>query len=469
MSAGRKLRRRLALVAGATALIVAGLAVSATASAKPAQQGLPYVKLGKVGSVKLPSGNGTPMCGPYVCYPPQYLRQAYNFPAGTNMDGTGQTIIIVDAYGSPTIQSDLLSFDRTFGVKSPFSLTVIQAAGTGAVGSGDTADWGFETSLDVEYAHAMAPGAKIVLVEAASDNNDDINAAEAQVFPHYPGAVISQSFGDPETDPTAGSSFSDQHQIFWNATQLNDTILASAGDDGAGNPDYTGQNTVGVASYPSSDPLVTGVGGTQGNPYPDGLWVAPGGYGGEQVWNEYEEGFIPAATGGAPSILFSVPTWQQGVNGSSARTVADVSYNAAVSGGVLVFYGGDEYLVGGTSAGSPQWAAIFAIVNQVRRSHGQGPIGFANPALYRIGTNPSQYMSDFHDITLGDNALYGGIGFSAATGYDLPTGWGTPNVTWLVHDLANSTATRGPTIPNTPPAQVTDHTSVVLPHIMKLG
>jgi subtilase family serine protease len=375
------------------------------------------------------------------CYGPYELGKAYNFPS--NLDGRGQTILIVDAYGSPTIQSDLAAFDTYFGIPAPPSFRIINTRGTGAAGSGETADWGLETSLDVEYAHAMAPGANIVLAVAATDNNDDINAAEAQVFPFFPHAIVSQSFGDWETDPTAGNSFEVQHKLFVLATALGDTILASAGDAGATWTQFTGTTSPAIASYPASDPLVTGVGGTEGLPYPSGLYQN-GGYGGEQVWNEAS--LVDAATGGAPSILFPAPSWQQGLTQYKARTVPDVSYNAAVDGGVEVFDSPDIYLVGGTSAGSPQWAAIFALVDQSRAQAGRGPLGFANAALYGLassgrhgfGSDSRNSNSDFHDITVGNNALDSTVGFSAGPGYDLASGLGTPNVSNLVHDLTTA-------------------------------
>jgi subtilase family serine protease len=383
------------------------------------------------------------------CYGPYDLGKIYNFPA--NLDGRGQTIIIVDAYGSPTMASDLALFDRYFGIPAPPSFTIINATGTGATGSGGVVGWAIETSLDVEYAHAMAPGANIVLAVGATDNNFDLNAAEAQVFPRYPGAIVSQSFGDWETDATAGTSFADQHKIFERATRMGDTILASAGDAGATWTQYTGTTSPALASYPASDPLVTSVGGTQGNPYPGGLEVA-GAYGGEATWNEPR---FDAATGGAPSILFRAPSWQRGVTGYRTRTVPDVAYDAAINGGVEVILSPNLYLVGGTSVGSPQWAAIFAIVNQARASSEHDPIGLANPALYKLGKQ--QYGSAqghqngedsspafFHDITTGNNALDSTIGFSAKRGYDLTTGWGTPNVANLVAALSRGSSDHSP-------------------------
>lgn len=385
----------------------------------------------------------------FSCYGPADLAKAYNFPS--NLDGSGQTIIIVDAYGSPSIVADLAFFDRYFGVAAPPSFTIINATGTGATGSGALTSWQVETSLDVEYAHGLAPGANIVLAVAATDNNLDINAAEAQVFPRYPGAIVSQSFGDWETDATAGTSFAAEHKIFQAATRLGDTLIASAGDAGATWTQFTGTTTPALASYPASDPLVTGVGGTQGNPYPGGLDVA-GTYGGESTWNEPQ---FDAATGGAPSVLFRAPSWQRGVTGYRTRTVPDVAYNAAINGGLEVFASPFIYLVGGTSCGSPQWAAIFALVNQARASDKHDALGFANAALYKLAKDESRSgeraqgneksrSAVFHDITTGNNALDSSVGFSAKRGYDLTTGWGTPNVANLVDALASGGSDRNP-------------------------
>lgn len=382
----------------------------------------------------------TPLHG-VPCYGPYDLAKIYDFPA--RLDGSGQTIVIVDAYGSPTIRTDLAHFDHYFGIPAPRSFRIINAAGTGATGSGALASWQIETSLDVEYAHAMAPGAKIVLAVAATDNNYDINAAEAQVLPRFPGAIVSQSFGDWETDVTAGTSFAEEHRIFTAAARSGDTLLASAGDAGATWTPYTGSTSPAIASYPASDPLVTGVGGTQGSPYPGGLEVS-GHYGGEATWNEPHIG----ATGGAPSVLFHAPEWQA-VSGNQYRTVPDVAYNAAFRGGVEVVIGPLLYLVGGTSCGSPQWAAIFALANQARESRGLETLGVANAALYTLGEQQSRSGSAatrapvFHDIVAGNNAFDSTVGFAAKPGYDLATGWGTPDVANLVAALTHGRSDRG--------------------------
>ncbi len=223
------------------------------------------------------------------------------------------------------------------------------------------------------------------------------------------------------------------------------------------------------ATFPSSDPLVTAVGGTEGDPYDTpgtatlscpanttcsaGLATftgpctsangflntpcTPVGYGGEQVWNEPL--FAPGSTtGGAPSLFFAAPSYQSGL-GLSSRTTPDVSYNAAIHGGVLVanstLLGFPAFfIIGGTSAGSPQWASIFALVNQCRANHNLGPRGFANPTIYSLAG------AGFHDITMGNNQMAGTlVGFTAAAGWDDATGWGTPNVANLVPGLAGTT------------------------------
>jgi subtilase family serine protease len=397
-----------------------------------------------------------------ICYDPSYLRSAYNFPSA--LDGTGQTILIVDAFGSPTIVNDLAFFDQRFSLPPAQFSILCPSGGCPAYDPTDThhdeTGWAVETSLDVEYAHAMAPGANIVLVVASTSSGNAINSAEAQAVKLYPGSIMSQSFGIPEYlvhNNNAQIKQADNNYIAAQAAGI--TVFASAGDFGA-----TNGGPFANAGFPASDPLVTAVTGTQGNPYIPlgstttcamgatcvaglasvtgpcgnngrtfgGPHCAPAGYGGEQVWNEPD--FNPGATtGGAPSLVFGVPAFQQGL-GLTSRVSADVSYNAALNGGVLVYIGllGGFFFVGGTSAGSPQWAAIAALADQAA-GHALGTL---NPAIYKIGNNPTLYAHDFHDITVGNNVMTGTCcGFNAATGWDPASGWGTPNVTNLIPDL----------------------------------
>ena len=415
-----------------------------------------------------------------VCYGPKDLKKAYDYPSG--LTGAGQTIVIVDAYGSPTVQQDLAAFDAAFSLPDvPGGLQVVCPAGCPAFNLNNRPmneiGWAEETSLDVQWAHAMAPGAKLVLAVAPSPYGDAINSVEAKIFadPAYKGAIVSQSFGIPEYLVTGNNAQILQgHRNYALARQNGMTVLASAGDGGGTN----GAGTLN-AGFPASDPNVTAVGGTQGDPYFNGRGgsgglplpsctsgvpcslglatvtcttdVTPGpttaatavcpttGYGGEKTWNEP---FLPAATGGAASLLFPAPSYQGvDVTGSPMRTIPDISYNAAVSGGVLTYLGflgpknSGFYIFGGTSAGSPQMASVVALANQSRGSS----LGFLNSTLYGLAENPVTYAADFHDITVGNNQLSGTLaGNSAHPGYDLATGWGTPNVANLVSSLAGS-------------------------------
>jgi subtilase family serine protease len=441
---------------------------------------LTYVQLGP--DTTLPQG--LPLCksaslGSIVCYSPSFIKKAYEFPSTATLDGTGQTIVIVDAFGSPTIVNDLALFDARFGIPAPPSFTIF--CGNSATPLDPTTcptvninvnplhdefGWTIETSLDVQYAHAMAPGANIVLDVASTSSGNAINDAEAAAIAAYPGAIFSQSFGIPEIFLTGNGNpgqVSQAQANYVNGVAKGDTFFASAGDTGA---DFG--FGIPMSNFPGSDLHNTAVTGTQGLPYnatgtltpcttstpfscTSGLSkyhgpcligsrfattnCVPDGYGGEQVWNEPRFG---AATGGAPSLLFGVPSYQSGL-GLTARG-PDVDYNAAVNGGVLVQYGGFGFpvlfIVGGTSAGSPQWAGITALANQARAMASKGPIGDLNPVLYAI-YHSSRYSTDFHDITVGNDKLVGSpVGFSAGAGYDLASGIGSPIVDNLIVDIA---------------------------------
>src|SRR5712691_5258663 len=425
---------------------------------------------------------GLPLCksaslGNIVCYSPSFIKKAYEFPSTSTLDGTGQTIVIVDAFGSPTIVNDLALFDARFGIPAPPSFTIFcgnsptpldpstcPVVNINANPVHGVFGWTIETSLDVEYAHAMAPGANIVLDVASTSSGNAINDAETAAIAAYPGAIFSQSFGIPEIFLTGNGNpgqVTQAQQNYANGVAKGDTFFASAGDTGA---DFG--FGIAMSNFPGSDLHNTAVTGTQGLPYnatgtltpcttvtpfscTSGLSAyhgpcvlgrsippncVPDGYGGEQVWNEPSFG---VATGGAQSLLFGVPSYQAGL--SLTARGPDVAYNAAVDGGVLVVYGGFGFpvlfIVGGTSAGSPQWAGIAALVNQARAAAGKGPIGDLNPALYAI-YHSTRYSTDFHDITVGNDQLVGTpVGFSAGTGYDVASGIGSPIVDQLIVDL----------------------------------
>jgi subtilase family serine protease len=387
------------------------------------------------------------------CYDPYQIRHAYNIDTLINagFDGRGKTIVIIDAFQSPNIVLELNTYIAFYGLPSlnglggasnPSLGTFTQIAPNGLTpfdpANQDQVGWAEEITLDVLWAHAIAPGANIKLVLSKSDADADIQSARDYVVANHLGDVISQSFGENEScmDP---SLVEQQHQSFAKATVNNTTIFASTGDNGAGQPTCDGLSLVQAASSPATDPLVTAVGGTElhaagycltavgCNPATSPL---PGTFQGEVAWNESGIG----ATGGGFSVLYDEPSYQQGtIHGGKQRGVPDVSYNAAVLHGVLTYLNipgipAGFYLFGGTSAGSPQWSAIVAIADQKAGYD----LGFINKALYHIGQAPPHYSVSSFDVTSGNNSFAGVTGFNAGTGWDPTTGLGSPTTDQLV-------------------------------------
>jgi subtilase family serine protease len=423
----------------------------------------------KVGPKAIPSDTAGPNYGLFTCqvvglspsrtcYDPYQMRHAYNIDTliQAGFDGRGKTIVIVDAFQSPNIVQQLNFYNSFYGLPGLNGLggppnaslgTFTQIAPDGLTpfvpGDANMTGWAEEISLDVLWAHAIAPGANIVLVLAKSNDDANILSATKYAVDHNLGDVISQSFGENEScmDP---SLLAQQHQVFANATLKNMTIFASSGDFGAGQPTCDGSALVQAASTPAIDPLVSAVGGTElhaaryclasrgcdpaANPI-------PGTYQGEIVWNECSIGF--GGSGGGFSVLYDEPSYQKGtIHGGKQRGEPDVSYNAAVFHGVLTYLNipglpAGFYLFGGTSAGSPQWSAILAITGQKAGYS----LGFINKALYHIGQAQSHYSASFFDVTSGDNSCFGVAGFSAGPGWDATTGLGSPTTDQLVNYL----------------------------------
>jgi subtilase family serine protease len=394
------------------------------------------------------------------CYQAVQIQNAYNVTPllDRGINGTGKTIVIIDAYGSPTIAQDLQTFDATMGLPDPNFTQIAPAGSPPAFNPNDNNQigWGVETSLDVEWAHAIAPGANIVLAVAASNNDSDILDVLKYVVANRVGDVISQSYGEAEAcmDPTL---LAQQHQAFAEAAAKGMTVFASSGDSGASQPACDPKSTAALfsASTPASDPLVTGVGGT--TLFAD---TSTGAYQSETAWTEPFGCNPPAValidvncSGGGFSTLFGRPSFQastfKGAH-SLGRGVPDVSYNAGVSGGVLVHIGfylellGSPpdapifFIVGGTSAGTPQWAGLAADGGQLAGRS----LGDINPALYATSNAKRQYAAAFHDITVGNNdvvELGTPGGFDAGPGWDPVTGLGTPNAANLLPLLVRKT------------------------------
>jgi len=368
------------------------------------------------------------------CYGPDAIRAAYGIQPllSAGFDGRGETIVIIEAFGSPTAAADLALFDSIFGVPAPPSFQQIRMPGSLPFDPNDDNQlgWAFETSLDVQWAHAIAPGANIIVVAAVDNQDANILAAQNYAIENRLGHIMSESFGESELDMDSKTLF-DNEQSYKRARNGRISVLVSAGDDGATNPGPDGNlKPFRNVSYPASSPYVTSVGGTNlffgtaNHADPNGV------YQGEVVWNEENLGI--GATGGGISVLFGEPSYQHNALKDATRAmlnghrgVPDVGYNAGVRGGVIVattFLGGPAFfLVGGTSAGAPQWAGIVALANQI----GGQPLGFLNDRIYHLGRH-GELDPTVHDITDGNNSFGGVTGFSGAAGWDPTTGWGTP-------------------------------------------
>jgi subtilase family serine protease len=424
------------------------------------------------------------------CYDPYQMRHAYQIDSliSAGYNGTGHTIVIVDAFQNPNLVSQVAFYNTFYGLP-PTSLTQIAPDGLTPFVPGDPnmTGWAEEISLDVEWAHNIAPGANIVLVLAKSNMDADILSALKYAVDHNLGDVISMSFGENESclDPTILAGY---HDVFAAATKKNITLFASSADQGAALNTCDGNSWVKAVSQPASDPLVTGVGGTELHAADfclpvlhcdPALHPSPGTYLSEIVWNEGPLGDFQAffgateATGGGFSVVFGEPPYQQGtngLNGGKQRGVPDVAYNGAILHGVLTYLDipgvpTGFYRFGGTSCGSPQWAAITAITNQKAGKR----LGFLNRGIYTIGTDSTAYPASFHDITTGNNSALEFdssnnpvtvVGFSAGIGWDPTTGFGSPIgssvVDYLIADVTagDGTAAIATTKPNPNPKPI---------------
>ena len=398
------------------------------------------------------------------CYDPAQIEAAYDeqplFAQG--ITGVGETIVIVDPFGSPSIQSDLTTFDIAFGLPAPPSFQIIQPAGPvppfdPSDANGDV-EWAGETTLDVEWAHAMAPGANILLVETPLDETEGTNGfppivqAENYVIDNHLGDVISQSFSATEQTFANAQSILGLRSAYVNAAQQGVTVLAATGDTGAAN--YSDDASTDLFTYPTTgwpatDPLVTAVGGTELQLNDVGERTAP-----DQVWNDtdnpaVQEDFFanlgpnPIAGGGGESSVFSRPSYQDGVASvvGNQRGIPDISMSASCSGAVQVYQSFPQefpgwYIVCGTSEATPLFAGVVALADQ-EAGH---PLGLINPALYAMS---AAHAPGIVDITQGNNTVSFSQdgsndtvqGYNAGPGYDLASGVGTVDAALFVPEL----------------------------------
>lgn len=372
-----------------------------------------------------------------ACYTADQLRRAYGIDALSRrgITGAGQTIMIVDMVGSPTLQKDLDVYSRAMGLPST-KVTVEHYDGSPAWDYTDPGvqSWAQETTLDVETAHAYAPGAHIVVVLPDPSGFSPMPAALKSALGKGPASVVSFSFGAVESDfydSTTGYSSLDQlRYAFTDAAARHTTLVASTGDWGAAQMEDSGTLSTGPASaWPATDPLVTSVGGTSLHLSSGGLRTSP-----DTVWNDS----FGASSGGL-SDAFARPAYQASVSKAvgGQRGVPDISASADVDGGEWV-YGSftgtpDWAIVGGTSEAAPTVAAIVALADQ-QAGHKLGNI---NPALYGLqSTGGYTPRTGLVQVEQGNNSWGGVTGYPAGPGYNLAAGLGTLNAAEFVPALA---------------------------------
>jgi subtilase family serine protease len=349
--------------------------------------------------------------GPAGSFVGNDFRQAY--VPGAALDGTGQNVALVEFDGF--FAEDITNYENAIGVTNLPAVVVVPVDG-GVTNIGYVPNGAEEVSLDIEMVLSISPGVSNVFVyETTNLFWSDILG---QIADDDSAQQVSCSWGFGGLNPAAEIIFQQmaaQGQSFFNATGDSDAF------DGA-------------ITFPSESPNITQVGGTTLNTDTNGNYVS------ETVWNwgvDWRGDWIGSS--GGSSVSVPIPSWQLGVdmtvnNGSTAfRNVPDVALTAD---NIWVIHDqGQGGFVGGTSCAAPLWAGFTALINQQAAQQAQPPAGFLNPALYAI-CRGSNYTATFHDVTTGNNTNnYSANNFFAQTGYDLCTGWGTPNGTNLINAL----------------------------------
>lgn len=437
------------------------------------------------------------------CYAPEDIRSAYGIDslASQGLLGQGQTIIIIDPFGSPTIENDLGVFQKTFFPELPApDFEQIFPLGKPGPSTSAAVDWSGEATLDVQAAYAIAPLAKIVLAVTPVNETEGMQGFPAifrvikDMFENYPaGTVFSLSISTAEQTfkPSDRPGLLEFDKILATGNSLGYSFFASSGDRGTtwhtgdGNHDFPFP----AIGWPASSPQVTAVGGTHlqldwiwqansdrpyagnGEPDPD-YWntIEQTGLRTETVWNE---SWRPMATGGGKSILYPRPEWQKPVAdviGEDARGIPDIAWNAAVNGGLLIYVTSYPkqrrpgwHILGGTSAAAPQVAALTALINQYQAENHAPPLGHLNPLLYSIedsaAFNPvspvaarfqgsaqsGRLASNQNFVQHADGTVSPGPvpGFPSLPGWDLTTGFGSPDAPQFLDGITRARAVKG--------------------------
>jgi kumamolisin len=373
--------------------------------------------------------------GPAGGLTPSNLKTAYgvNPLATSGITGSGQGIGLFELDGFN--QANVTKYDTNYTLTTTPPLVQIVDTGPGPLGPGQV-----EVELDIEVLHAFAPGASITVFEAP---NSDVGALDAFT------AMVASNIGSNSTswgscEPQTSASFMNTlHQTLQQAAAQGQSFFAASGDFGAfdcaGSPQPSNQLAV---DSPANDPLMTGVGGTTLSLNANANFT----YVSESAWTT--SGTPGRGTGGGLSAFFARPAWQTGPGVANSystidRQVPDVALDADPTTGYSVcvttcaanpVLTQGWVVIGGTSAGAPSWAAFTALYNQYAVGAGRPRLGFANPMLYNLGSNPPT-SPPFHDVTTGNNLYY-----PATTGWDYATGWGTPMVSNLVFGITQNPA-----------------------------
>jgi len=406
---------------------------------------------------KAPTNADCQAQGHIHCYSPQELRKAYGLTSAIDngITGKGETIALIESFGSPTALEDLKKFDKDYGLPDPPSFEQIAPIGSvpfdpkthGFVG------WALETSLDVQWAHAMAPGANIVVLTSPVNETQGIQGLpeflkleQYAIQHHY--KIFSQSWAATENTlftPDGKKLMNDFDTFYKQAVQEDDaTFFSAAGDSGSANVDENGKTyPFPTVSFPASSSWVTAVGGTSLST------DANGNYQSEKVWNRG----VGAAGGGGISQYFDIPEYQKANLPQSVletlkghRGIPDVSADADAETGLPIYMGfldmakidpedpGNGYYVfRGSSGSTPLWAGFLADAFQ----YAGHPIKNLNSKLYQLGQDKETYAHVFHDVTVGDNAQSPIPGYQATEGWDMATGWGSPVADKLFDYLAS--------------------------------
>lgn len=544
-AAGSTARRRLLVAGGTAALAVAGLVAATIPNAEAATSGTtaatstataPLVSssdglavgLRRQAGVFTSKSSIDTACqlpdGSYVtgfhCYTPSDIRAAYGvdsvgkLSSGMPNYGQGQTIVLVDSYGSPTAAADLTTFHNQFFPNMPAPnfqeiyplgnppYSACTGSGTGMSGPCAAAGWTGEATLDIEWAYSIAPEAHLILLAVPPAETEGVqgfptlfNAISQEIAATPRGTVFSMSFA--VTEQTFGGAAAAQtakfDQVFQQGLARDDNFFAATGDTGTSNASKQQADSASypypTAQWPASSPYVVAVGGTQlqqgwtWNPASNTAFTSTGfnpdywqwnnGGNTQAVWNE---SWAQIGTGGGASSIYSRPSWQAGVDPGygNHRLLPDTAWNAAVNGGVDVYISAyPEYncgtstgcwtVYGGTSAATPQTAALVALVNAARTDAGKAPLGFLDPLLYNgVGASsytditPMHYGSapaTFAGTEVGvagtvqksvgdlvDNQMWEVpvAGYATTSGYDATTGWGAPEAAQFVAALTST-------------------------------